>query len=154
MEAAKNSLERILTAADNLKFLISNTSEEKMTESEKRLFEKSSEYEEAFERAMDDDFNTADAIAAIFDLVKYMNTTADGASSKEYLQNLLDRLCLLTDVLGIIVIKEEEMLDSEIEEMIEKNVRLQGKIVILLWQIRSETSSWQKGLFLKIRERE
>ena len=43
MEAAKNSLERILTAADNLKFLISNTSEEKMTESEKRLFEKSSE---------------------------------------------------------------------------------------------------------------
>ena len=45
------------------------------------------------------------------------------------MQNLLDRLCLLTDVLGIIVIKEEEMLDSEIEEMIE-NVRLQGKIVI------------------------
>ena len=69
------------------------------------MFEKSSEYVEAFERAMDDDFNTADAIAAIFDLVKYMNTTADGASSKEYLQNLLDRLCLLTDVLGIIVIK-------------------------------------------------
>lgn len=69
-------MERILTAADNLKFLISNTSEEKMTESEKRLFEKSSEYVEAFERAMDDDFNTADAIAAIFDLVKYMNTTA------------------------------------------------------------------------------
>ena len=61
---------------------------------------------------MDDDFNTADAIAAIFDLVKYMNTTADGASSKEYLQNLLDRLCLLTDVLGIIVIKEEEMLET------------------------------------------
>ncbi len=64
------------------------------------MFEKSSEYVEAFERAMDDDFNTADAIAAIFDLVKYMNTTADGASSKEYLQNLLDRLCLLTDVFG------------------------------------------------------
>ena len=69
------------------------------------------------------------------------------------MQNLLDRLCLLTDVLGIIVIKEEEMLDSEIEEMIEKR-QAARKDRNLLWQIRSETSSWQKGLFLKIRERE
>ena len=148
MEAAKNSLERILTAADNLKFLISNTSEEKMTESEKRLFEKSSEYVEAFERAMDDDFNTADAIAAIFDLVKYMNTTADGASSKEYLQNLLDRLCLLTDVLGIIVIKEEEMLDSEIEEMIEKRqAARKDRNFALADQIRDELLA--KGIILE-----
>ena len=148
MEAAKNSLERILTAADNLKFLISNTSEEKMTESEKRLFEKSSEYVEAFERAMDDDFNTADAIAAIFDLVKYMNTTADGASSKEYLQNLLDRLCLLTDVLGIIVIKEEEMLDSEIEEMIEKRqAARKDRNFALADQIRDELLA--KGIIIE-----
>ena len=148
MEADKNSLERILTAADNLKFLISNTSEEKMTESEKRLFEKSSEYVEAFERAMDDDFNTADAIAAIFDLVKYMNTTADGASSKEYLQNLLDRLCLLTDVLGIIVIKEEEMLDSEIEEMIEKRqAARKDRNFALADQIRDELLA--KGIILE-----
>ena len=148
MEAAKNSLERIFTAADNLKFLISNTSEEKMTESEKRLFEKSSEYVEAFERAMDDDFNTADAIAAIFDLVKYMNTTADGASSKEYLQNLLDRLCLLTDVLGIIVIKEEEMLDSEIEEMIEKRqAARKDRNFALADQIRDELLA--KGIILE-----
>ena len=110
--------------------------------------------EEEFEKAMDDDFNTADAIAAIFDLVKYMNTTADGASSKEYLQNLLDRLCLLTDVLGIIVIKRRGNVRFGNRRDDRKNVRLQGKIVILLWQIRSETSSWQKGLFLKIRERE
>ena len=62
---------------------------------------------------MDDDFNTADAIAAIFDLVKYMNTTADGANSKGIFENLLGRLCLLTDVFGIIVSKEEEMFDSK-----------------------------------------
>ncbi len=120
MEAAKNGLERILTAADNLKFLAGNASSEVMTDEEKELFLKTQEYTDSFERAMDDDFNTADAIAAIFELVKYINTTADGTRSKEYLDNLYKRLESLTDVLGIIIEKKEEMLDEEIEAMIEK----------------------------------
>ena len=53
---------------------------------------------------MDDDFNTADAIAAVFELVKYINTTADGTRSKEYLESLFERLRSLTDVLGIIAV--------------------------------------------------
>ncbi len=69
---------------------------------------------------MDDDFNTADAIAAVFELVKYINTTADGTRSKEYLDSLYKRLESLTDVLGIIIEKKEEMLDGEIKAMIEK----------------------------------
>lgn len=120
MEAAKNGLERILTAADNLKFLAGNASSEVMTDEEKELFLKTQEYTDSFERAMDDDFNTADAIAAVFELVKYINTTADGTRSKEYLDNLYKRLESLTDVLGIIIEKKEEMLDEEIEAMIEK----------------------------------
>ena len=88
MEAAKNSLERILTAADNLKFLISNTSEEKMTESEKRLFEKSSEYVEAFERAMDDDFNT-------------YNINADDAACAIAEALNAEKLAFLTDIEGV-----------------------------------------------------
>lgn len=120
MEAAKNGLERILTAADNLKFLAGNASDEVMTDEEKELFLKTQEYTDSFERAMDDDFNTADAIAAVFELVKYINTTADGTRSKEYLDSLYKRLESLTDVLGIIIEKKEEMLDEEIEAMIEK----------------------------------
>ena len=120
MEAAKNGLERILTAADNLKFLAGNASSEVMTDEEKELFLKTQEYTDSFERAMDDDFNTADAIAAVFELVKYINTTADGTRSKEYLDSLYNRLEILTDVLGIIIEKKEEMLDEEIEAMIEK----------------------------------
>ena len=120
MEAAKNGLERILTAADNLKFLAGNASSEVMTDEEKELFLKTQEYTDSFERAMDDDFNTADAIAAVFELVKYINTTADGTRSKEYLDSLYKRLESLTDVLGIIIEKKEEMLDGEIEAMIEK----------------------------------
>ena len=120
MEAAKNGLERILTAADNLKFLAGNASSEVMTDEEKELFLKTQEYTDSFERAMDDDFNTADAIAAVFEFVKYINTTADGTRSKEYLDSLYKRLESLTDVLGIIIEKKEEMLDEEIEAMIEK----------------------------------
>ncbi len=120
MEAAKNGLERILTAADNLKFLAGNASSEVMTDEEKELFLKTQEYTDSFERAMDDDFNTADAIAAVFELVKYINTTADGTRSKEDLDSLYKRLESLTDVLGIIIEKKEEMLDEEIEAMIEK----------------------------------
>ena len=120
MESAKNGLERIVTAAENLRFLMKNAQVEAMNESEKEAFAKTREYVEGFEKAMDDDFNTADAVAAVFELVKYANTTADGDSSKEYLQGILDVLGKLTDVLGIIVEKKEELLDADIEALIEE----------------------------------
>ena len=118
MEAAKNGLERIVTAAERLKFLLEGAKTENMTEKEQEKIVKSQEFTQKFEKAMDDDFNTADAIAAVFDLVKFINTNTDGESSKEYLQNLLSQLVALTDVLGIIVEKEQEMLADDIEALI------------------------------------
>lgn len=118
MEAAKNGLERIVTAAQNLKFLMGTTKITQMSETEKETFAKTQEFVDTFERAMDDDFNTADAISAVFELVKYANTTASGESSEEYLQKLYELLVKLTDVLGIIVEKKEELLDADIEELI------------------------------------
>lgn len=118
MEAAKNGLERIVTAAQNLKFLMGTTKTTQMSETEKETFAKTKEFVDTFERAMDDDFNTADAISAVFELVKYANTTASGESSEEYLQKLYELLVKLTDVLGIIVEKKEELLDADIEELI------------------------------------
>jgi len=120
MEASKSGLERIVNAADNLKFLLGNAKSESMTQGEEAAFAKTAEYVQEFERAMDDDFNTADAIASVFDLVKYINTTADADKSKEFLQNLFDLLVKLTDVLGLIVDKKEEMLAEDIEKMIEE----------------------------------
>ncbi len=120
MQAAGTGLDRILTAAKNLKFLRSNANKENMTQEEQQIFVKTNEYVEAFEHAMDDDFNTADAISAIFDLVKYANTTANGESSKEYLEGVYALLVKLTDVLGIIIDTEEEILDADIEVLIEE----------------------------------
>ena len=117
MEAAKNGLEWICTAAENLKRLSENASGE-MTEEEKALFNSTTVFVKKYEAAMEDDFNTADAIAAIFEFVKFANTNASGTCSREYLEALYQRLAVLCDVMGIIVEKETEMLDEDIEALI------------------------------------
>ena len=120
MEASKNGLERIVNAAENLKYKRKNAKTEAMTEEEKSAYAQTEEFVKEFEDAMDDDFNTADAVAAVFDLVKYLNTNTSEESSGEYLDALLKRLVTLTDVLGLIVDKKEEMLAEDIEKMIEE----------------------------------
>ena len=121
MEASKNGLERIVNAADHLKYLMENAQTEAMTEEETKAGSNIETFVKAFESAMEDDFNTADAVAAVFDLVKFVNTTANAGSSKEYLKKLQNRLVSLTDVLGLIVERQEELLDKDIEELIEQS---------------------------------
>lgn len=69
---------------------------------------------------MDDDFNTADAISVIFELVKFVNTNVSEGSSKAYLEALKQEIVLLSDICGLIVDKKEEMLDEDIEKLIEE----------------------------------
>ena len=145
MEASKNGLERILNATDNLKHLIASVAAEEMSAEEKEAFSKTDAY---VEEAMDDDFNTADAIAAIFELVKYANTTATAESSKEYLRGLLDRIVKLGDVLGLILDKKEELLDADIEKLIEeRQAARKAKDFARADAIRDELL--EKGIILK-----
>ena len=67
---------------------------------------------------MDDDINTADAFAAVFDLVRFANSEVNGESSKEFAQAVKDEILLLGDILGMIFEKKAEVLDSEIEALI------------------------------------
>ena len=120
MEASRNGLERIVNAAENLKYLSGNAKTADMSREETEALAKTEEYVKAFEAAMDDDFNTADAIASVFDLVKYCNTTAGEDSSAAYAKGLLEVLERLCNVLGLIVVKETEMLDEDIEALIEE----------------------------------
>ena len=118
MEASKNALDRIITCVDQLKRLAKSAQGDTMTEEEAKLAEEVQSYVKKYEEAMEDDFNTADAIAAIFELVKFANTHGSGESSKGFIQYLFDTIVRLSDVLGLLVDKEEEMLDEDVEKLI------------------------------------
>lgn len=118
MEAAKNGLERIRNGAGNLQFLAKNSKARQMDDREEALWQQGQEFVDKFEAAMDDDFNTADAISAVFELVRFANTHTGEGSSEEFLQNLYGRIQLLCDILGIILEEKEEILDEEIEGLI------------------------------------
>ena len=120
MEAAKNGLERILTAGSTLKRQIGAAAATQMSDAERASYDETAAYVEKFEAAMDDDANTADAVSAVFELVKYINTNASSDNSREYLQKLYERLNTLCDVLGIILEQKEELLDADIEALIKE----------------------------------
>lgn len=119
MEASKTSLERIITAVENLKFLLGNASGQELSQEEQENLKQADAFEAKFDEAMDDDFNTADAISAIFEFVKYANTNVSVQNSKAFIQAVLDKMVSLCDILGIIVDKKEEILAEDIEKMIE-----------------------------------
>lgn len=121
MEAAKNSLLRIMTAEEKLKDLLAaGNGAEAKTADEENLLKESENYVKKFEDAMEDDFNTADAIAAVFELVKFINVNVNEESSKEFVAEIKKTLDTLSDVLGLKIEKEEELLDSDIEALIQE----------------------------------
>ena len=120
MEAAQNGYDRIVTCVSNLNYLLENASAKAMTEEEKKLMEEAGGFTAKFDEAMDDDFNTADAIAAVFELVKFVNTNADAQNSQEFLLGLKEEILLLSDICGLIVEKKKEMLEEDIEALIKE----------------------------------
>ncbi len=148
MEAAKNGLERIRTAASNLGFLQQNAKEGNRSEAEAALLETAREYAKKFDEAMDDDFNTADALAAVFELVKFINTNADENSSGEFLKALEEELLELADICGLSVQTGQELLDSDVEALIaERQAARKAKNFARADEIRNELQ--QKGILLE-----
>ena len=120
MEAAKTGLERITNAVANLDFLLESANDRSLTEAEKEVSDKALAYKADFEAAMDADFNTADAVTAVFNLVKLANSEINAESSSELIKEVRGLIVLLSDVLGVKVVKEKEILDEEIEALIKE----------------------------------
>ena len=118
MAASKNGLERILTAVGRLEDIQGTDAE--LTDAEKEVIAQVQDLVKKFEDSMEDDFNTADAVSAIFELVKLANVNVNKESSAKLVATVKDRIKKLCDVLGIITEKEEELLDSDIEKLIEE----------------------------------
>ena len=118
MESSKNALERITDAAARLRDRQAAASVQEASEDEKKMMQEEAAFVAKFEEAMDDDFNTADALAAVFELVKFGNTNVQEGSSAEFAAHTLEVMTKLCDVLGLILDKKEEILDEEIENLI------------------------------------
>ncbi len=118
MEASKNGLERILTAAERLRELKGKTAGDTLTAGEEENAKVLSSLTEKYEAAMDDDFNTADAISALFEMVKLANSTASEESSQAYVSLLFAWIDSLCQVMGILTERKAETLDAEVEELI------------------------------------
>lgn len=118
MEASRNALERITEAAARLRDRKAAAAAQEAAEEERKLMKEEEAFVTKFEEAMDDDFNTADALAAVFELVKFANTNVQEGSSAEFAAYTLEVMTKLCDVLGLTLEKKEEILDEEIENLI------------------------------------
>ena len=118
MEASRNALERITEAAARLRDRKAAAAAQEAAEEERKLMQEEEAFVTKFEEAMDDDFNTADALAAVFELVKFANTNVQEGSSAEFAAYTLEVMTKLCDVLGLTLEKKEEILDEEIENLI------------------------------------
>jgi cysteinyl-tRNA synthetase len=114
MEAAKAGYERIVTCVSNLNFMLEKERPVDMTAQEQELLKQAQDMRGRFESVMDDDFNTADAISVIFDMVRFANSNTDENSAKAFLEALRSEIIELAGVCGLIVERREELQDAEI----------------------------------------
>ncbi len=147
LESAKNGLDRLYVGKNNLEYLIENSQNRLASEEEIQWVNSLKTYKENFIKVMDDDFNTADGIAVIFDLVREINTSVSDQTSKKILQEAYDLLMELTSVLGLLN-KEEEVLEEEIEKLIEERQKArEEKDFELSDKIRDDLK--EKGIVLE-----
>ena len=146
MEASRNGLERILTAIDRLRTL--NLQGDTCTEEENEQIKSFDALVAKYEAAMEDDFNTADAISAIFEMVKAANIHVTENSTVAFRDQVLSEIIKLCDVLGIKTEKKEELLDDEIQTLIdERQAARKAKNFARADEIRDELLA--KGIILK-----
>ena len=120
MDSAKASRERILTCMERLREVEAKAEDKAFTEEESAGEAAASDLVKKFEAAMDDDFNTADAVSAVFELVKLANTTVKEDSAAAYVRGLIGTLDSLLGVLGIDSVRKQVSLDETVEALIKE----------------------------------
>ena len=119
LESSQNALQRLYNSKNNLEFLYEKAEDRKLTEEEIVILTNINKFKDRFILAVDDDFNTADGISVIFDMVREINTKVTDGTPKEIVKVSLELLTELTGVLGLLE-KKEETLEEQVEELIKQ----------------------------------
>lgn len=119
MDHNKNGLERLYNSKKNLEFLLERVEDKTLDDHQEKLLEEIDRYKSNFVKAMDDDLNTADAIASLFDLTKFTNTNLNEDTPKKIVEYAYNTMLELAKVLGVLN-KKNEILEKEIVALIEK----------------------------------
>ncbi|WP_071705316.1 cysteine--tRNA ligase [Murdochiella vaginalis] len=148
MEATKNGYERLMNGKHNLERLLAHNSEAEPTEAERKLLVAVIEEEDAFTNALADDLNTADALTAIYEIVRMANSTLNEESAKGTVERVYRKLLELLNVLGIADHSAMDVLDEEVERKIaEREEARKAKDFAKADAIRDELAA--KGILLK-----
>lgn len=119
IDSAKSGLERIRTAYANVLHRLDATTN--LGEPSEEYIQKIDNIKNQFEREMDDDFNTANAISAMFELARTANTYLNEANTNErVLRAFIETFDTFGQVLGVQLVVEEELLDEEIDALIQE----------------------------------
>lgn len=147
MKQLENALERLYNGKKNLEYLMGKGTDRELKEEDEVILKQINIYKTNFINSMEDDLNTADAIASLFDIVKYSNTKFNERTPKHVIQYTYDTLIELSKVLGILS-KEDEILEEEIMELIEKRTQARkDKNYELADSIRDQLK--EKGILLE-----
>ena len=148
LKQAQSALERLYNCKANLLHAMENAPTNELSKEEGDFVQKLAEFKGRFEEAMDDDINTADALAAIFDMVRDINSQLNPHSSKQFAEKAYALLDELTGVLGLLRKDPRQELDPEIKALIEKRQQARkAKNWALADQIRDELKS--RGIILE-----
>jgi cysteinyl-tRNA synthetase len=120
LESSKSGLKRLYNSVENLQSLLELSETDSLKQDEKQYMNNLNSYKVKYIEKMDDDFNTADAISVIFDLIKDVNINLNVGSSKQILRYSLDLIKELGGPLGILQKSTKVNLEDEIEKLIEK----------------------------------
>ena len=147
LEQAQTALERLYNAKDNLEYLLKDAQDLPISAEDQKFLDSLPLYTVDFERAMEDDINTADALGVIFDMVRDINSYVKPQQSNRIFEAALHQLMSLTDILGL-VSKKKEGLDEEIGKLIEQHQQArEDKNWALSDKIRDELK--EQGIILE-----
>ncbi|MBQ9914870.1 MAG: class I tRNA ligase family protein, partial [Clostridia bacterium] len=139
LKQSESGLERLYTCLYNLEFLQAKAQKKALSPEDEAVLAKLDDFSKQFSAAMDDDLNTADAISALFDLARFLNTNITAESPLALFDAAIAKMQELGSVLGILYKKQEDSVTDEVKALLERRKEArQNKDWALSDQIRDE----------------